>query len=136
MRQAATLISPSQAELNNTLPDPPGRNDRIVFITDSRFDRQCSRCPLLPSVSEEALENMIVRLYSPQMGGQVLPRNLASYSFVDLQEMLDTGSEMEQDLREARWIVFIMLNENPAIPNPWPSVISWIIAPTSTSRNI
>jgi beta-N-acetylhexosaminidase len=116
MRQAATLISPSQAELNNTLPDPPGRNDRIVFITDSRFDRQCSRCPLLPSISEGALENMIVRLYSPQMGGQVLPRNLASYSFVDLQEMLDTGSEMEQDLREARWIVFIMLNENPAIP--------------------
>lgn len=116
MRQAATLISPSLAELNNTLPDPPGRNDRIVFITDSRVDRQCTRCPLLPSIAVEAMENMVVRLYSPQMGGQVLPRNLSSYSFTELQEMLDTGSEMEQDLREAKWIVFVMLNETSAIP--------------------
>lgn len=117
MRQAATLISPSQAELNNTMPDPPGRNDRIVFITDTRNERQCSRCPLLPTISVDALENMVVRLYSQQMGGQVLPRNLSSYTYVELQEMLDTGSEMEQDLREARWIVFVMLNENPAIPH-------------------
>jgi beta-N-acetylhexosaminidase len=117
MRQAATLISPSQAELNNTLPDPPGRNDRIVFITDSRNEKQCSRCPLLPTIAVDALENMVVRLYSQQMGGQVLPRNLSSYSFGDLQEMLDTGSEIEQDLREAKWIVFVMLNENPAIPH-------------------
>ncbi len=117
MRQAATLISPSQAELANTMPDPPGRNDRIVFITDSRYERQCTRCPLLPTISVDALENMVVRLYSQQMGGQIQPRNLSSYSFVDLQEMLDTGTEMEQDLREARWIVFVMLNENPSIPH-------------------
>jgi beta-N-acetylhexosaminidase len=117
MRQAATLISPSQAELSNVLPDPPGRNDHIVIITDTRNERQCSRCPLLPTIAVNALENMVVRLYSQQMGGQILPRNLSSYSFVDLQEMLDTGSDMEQDLREARWIVFVMLNENPSIPH-------------------
>jgi beta-N-acetylhexosaminidase len=116
MRQAATLISPSVAELHNTLPDAPGRNDRIVFITDSRNDRQCSFCPLLPTIAVDALENMILRLYSPQMGGQVLPRNLASYSFTELQEMLDSGSEIEQDFRLAKWIIFVMLNENPSIP--------------------
>jgi beta-N-acetylhexosaminidase len=117
MRQAATLISPSQAELNNTLPDAPGRNDRIVFITDSRNERQCSRCPLLPTIGVDALENMVVRLYSQQMGGQILPRNLSSYTYAELQEMLDTGSDMEQDLREARWIVFLMLNETSSIPH-------------------
>jgi beta-N-acetylhexosaminidase len=116
MRQAATLISPSQAELHTTLPDPPGRNDRIVFITDSRNERQCSRCPLLPTIAVDALQDMVLRLYSPQTGGQVLPRNLASYSFTELQEMLDFGSEIEQDLRLAKWIVFIILNENPSIP--------------------
>jgi beta-N-acetylhexosaminidase len=116
MRQAATLISPSPAELHSTLPDPPGRNDRIVFITDSRLERQCTRCPLLPTIAVDALQNMVLRLYSPQTGGQVLPRNLASYSFTQLQEMLDFGSEIEQDLRLAKWIVFIMLNENPSIP--------------------
>jgi beta-N-acetylhexosaminidase len=116
MRQAATLISPSPAELHSTLPDPPGRNDRIVFITDSRNERQCTRCPLLPTIAVDALQNMILRLYSPQTGGQVLPRNLASYSFTQLQEMLDFGSEIEQDLRLAKWIVFIMLNETPSIP--------------------
>jgi beta-N-acetylhexosaminidase len=116
MRQAATLISPSQAELHTTLPDPPGRNDRIVFITDTRTERQCSYCPFLPTVAVDALESMVLRLYSPQTGGQIVPRNLASYSFTELQEMLDIGSEIEQDLRLAKWIVFILLNENPAIP--------------------
>jgi beta-N-acetylhexosaminidase len=116
MRQAATLISPSQAELHNTLPEPPVRNDRIVFITDSRTDRQCSYCPLLPTIAVNALENTVLRLYSPQMGGQILPRNLSSYSFSQLQEIQDTGSEIEQDLRLAKWIVFVMLNENPSIP--------------------
>ena len=116
MRQAATLISPSQTELHNTLPDAPGRNDRIVFITDTRFERQCTRCPLLPTIATDALENMILRLYSPQMGGQVLPRNLASYTFAELQDMLDFGSEIEQDFRLAKWLVFVMQNENPSIP--------------------
>jgi beta-N-acetylhexosaminidase len=116
MRQAATLISPSLTELHNTLPDPPGRNDRIVFITDSRNEMQCSRCPLLPTIAVDALQNMVLRLYSPQMGGQVLARNLASYSFRELQDMLDFGSEMEQDLRLAKWIVFISLNETSSIP--------------------
>ena len=47
-QKAATLLSPSQAELDTTIPDPPNQNDRIVFITDTRTAKTCSDCPALP----------------------------------------------------------------------------------------
>jgi beta-N-acetylhexosaminidase len=120
LRQAATLIWPSQSELNNTLPNPPGRNENIIFITDVRYYRQCSRCPLQAVVDEKSLEEVVVRMYASGAGGQVLPRNLTSYTFVDLTEMLDSGPgivQIENDLKAARWVVFLMLNEHPGIPS-------------------
>ncbi len=47
-KQAATLISPSTAELDVTLPDPPNLNDYIVFITDTGSGQQCSTCKPYP----------------------------------------------------------------------------------------
>jgi beta-N-acetylhexosaminidase len=120
LRQAATLIWPTQAELANTMPEPPGRDDQIVFITDVRYSRQCSRCPLRTMINEKALEDAILRLYSPVVGGPIFSRNLVSYTFDNLQEMLDVGTgvvQIENDIRHARWIVFIMSNENPNIPS-------------------
>jgi beta-N-acetylhexosaminidase len=120
LRQAATIVWPSQTELSNSMPEPPGRNDRIVFITDTRYARQCTRCPMRAMISQQALEEAVIRLYSPGAGGQVLPRNLVSYTFDHLQEMLEVGSnvvQIESDLRNARWIVFVALNETPEIPS-------------------
>jgi beta-N-acetylhexosaminidase len=120
IRQSATLMWPNQTELNNTLPNPPGRNDKIVFLTDVRFYRQCTRCPQQAVVDERALEDVVVKLYSPGAGGQVLPRNLLSYSFDELNEMLEVGPgivQIENDLKAANWIVFLMVNENPNIPS-------------------
>jgi beta-N-acetylhexosaminidase len=117
-RQAATLISPSQAEINDTLPTPPGRNDRIVFINDSRTFQQCSKCKQQYVLDPNALLQAVVRLYSNS--GQVLIANLVSYTFDDLQKMLDAGTgqtQIEHDLRQARWIVFSMLDLNPIIPS-------------------
>jgi hypothetical protein len=88
-RQAATLISPSLAELNNAMPDPPNLNDRIVFISDERSAQQCLQGPVQPSMPVDALEQAVLRLYGPQGGGQVLPGSLTSSSFEELQEMLD-----------------------------------------------
>ena len=45
-RQSATLISPSQDELDETVPDPPNNNDRIVIVSDTRTAQQCSDCPM------------------------------------------------------------------------------------------
>jgi beta-N-acetylhexosaminidase len=122
VQRAASLLSPSIEELSSTVPDPPGRNDRIVFITDQRFSKQCNACPLQPLISVNALEQVVVRLYSPQAGGQVLPGNLASYTYDQLQEMLDVGTgivQIENDIRLANWIVFLALDENPSYPNSY-----------------
>jgi beta-N-acetylhexosaminidase len=120
LKEAATLVNPSQSELNTVLPDPPGRTDRIVFITDTRNGQQCSNCPLQPVIPVNALEQAVIRLYSPQAGGQILPGNLVSYSFDDLLNLLNTGTgilQIENDLRSARYIVFSMLDQNPSVPS-------------------
>ena len=122
IKQSATILSPPETELNVAIPEPPGRNDRIVFITDLRYVRQCTACPLQPQISQNALEMAVIRLYSSQAGGQVLPGNLVSYSFNDLQEMLNVGTgivEIENDIRQANWVVFLMMDENPDYPDSY-----------------
>jgi beta-N-acetylhexosaminidase len=114
---SAALISPSQAELADTLPSPPGRDERIVFVTDTRTYFQCSRCPEQFIMPTNALETAVFRLYN--RGGQVLANNLKSYSFQDLQDMLDAGTgvaQIENDLKSADWIVFSMLDVTPSEP--------------------
>jgi len=117
-RQAATLISPSLDELDDAIPDPPQRNDRIVFISDARIFQQCSLCRQELVLNPDALEAAVTRLYSGS--GQILPGNLQSYSFQDLQDMLIAGTgslQIENDLRQADWIVVAMLNTTPSIPS-------------------
>ncbi len=111
-REAATLISPSVEELDITVPDPPNRNDRIVFISDSSTARQCSTCQEQAVLTADALQQAVIRLYGPQAGSQVLPYNLVSYSFADLLEMLNgprNTTQLEIDLQRAQWIVFSTL---------------------------
>lgn len=115
--QAATLINPSQDELADVLPTPPGKNDHIVFITDIRTTTQCSSCNQVEMMSANALEQSVLRLYS-QGVGLVLPRNLISYTFNDLKDMLDAGTgvkQIENDIRQSTWIVVAMLDVNTNI---------------------
>jgi beta-N-acetylhexosaminidase len=112
-QEAATLISPSLEDLTETLPEPPNLNDRIVFITDSLAARQCSQCAEEALFAEDSLERAVIRLYGPLAGGQVLQRNLQSYSFVELLAFLDNSEQidlvrMETDLQQANWIVFAL----------------------------
>jgi beta-N-acetylhexosaminidase len=108
-QQAATLISPSPDELNSAIPSPPSQTDHIVFVTDSNVFTQCSSCRQQSTITVDALENAVNRLYSGS--SQVIPGNLSSYSFKDLSDMLTAGSgvlQIENDLRQAQWIVFVM----------------------------
>ncbi|MBN1148077.1 MAG: hypothetical protein JXA78_12535 [Anaerolineales bacterium] len=119
-RQGATLISPSQAELDDTIPDPPNQNDRIVFISDNRSAQQCSQCDPRPILPANALQDAVLRLYGPQAGGQAVPYNLSSYSLADLQQMLAAEPDtmaLEADLKRANWIVFVMLKERNDVPS-------------------
>ena len=116
-QSSATLISPSPAELSATLPMPPAAREKIIFITDSEGGRQCSTCTELIELPVSALENAVIRLYGPQAGGKVVQYNLSSYSFEDLNKLLnglieseDEAFDLEEELRQANWIVFSMLN--------------------------
>jgi beta-N-acetylhexosaminidase len=115
-RQAATLISPMMEELNDTLPSPPGRNEQIVFITDTRVYQQCSTCRQQFTLEVDRLANAVIRFYSGS--GQILPSNLLSYTFEDLMNLLATGTgvlQIENDLRNAEWIIFLMTDINQNI---------------------
>jgi beta-N-acetylhexosaminidase len=114
-QQAATLISPALADLPGILPEPPNINDRILFISDVSSAKQCSDCPETEDFSVRTLEDAVLRLYGPSAGGQVLQRNLNSYSFDDLLAVLDHTPQtdfaaLETEIQEAQWLVFAMLS--------------------------
>lgn len=119
-RQAATLISPSQAELEEIIPDPPNQNDRIVIISDSRAAQQCSTCPEQPILGKRLLEETILRLYGPQAGGQVTQSNMISYTIDDLRQLLDSGQgdfQIERSMERANWIIFALLDNTVEHPS-------------------
>ncbi len=119
-RQSATLISPSQEDLDESIPDAPSATDNIVFITDQREIQQCSQCPSLPIVETDAVENSVLKLYGAQAGGQVSTYHLASHSLRDLDNMLTADpltTQIESDLRRANWIIFVMLNARSDLPS-------------------
>ncbi len=119
-RRSVTLLSPAQADLDVTVPDPPNLNDRIVFISDTRTGQQCSTCTPYPLLELRALQDATIRLYGPQAGGQVSPNNLSSYSLDDLQAMLNSQENttpLERDLSRANWIVFAMLSNRSDVPS-------------------
>ncbi len=112
-QQGAALISPSLGELDNVLPDTPARDDHIVFVTDDYAVQQCAECPEQSVLPADTLKQAVIRLYGPEAGGQVMQYYLRSYTFAQLEAMLDHefGSRaIENDLHNARWIVFTMLD--------------------------
>lgn len=118
-QQAATLISPSLAEYDAALPDPPDQLDRMVFITDTRSARQCSQCPEEYLLAPDALMQSVLRLYGPQAGRQVFTPNLSAHTYQELIEMLESvpgTTQIERDLRRANWVVFATLDVNEVYP--------------------
>ncbi len=114
-RSAATLLSPSQSELDTTIPDPPNQNDRIVFIVDHREARQCTTCNPAAILDKQSMQNAVIKLYGPQAGGLVSPNNLVSYSIGDLNTLNESRSDapdLERDLQRAHWIVIVVSGEN------------------------
>ena len=138
-QDAVTLISPSIDELANRLPSAPNKNERIVIFTDERFARQCSVCTSEPYIAVDAIQNTILRLYGPDGSNQVLPGNLDSFSFQELEAFLQPSEQpagtptvttappetteeeateeptpapprIQVALNQADWIVFAMLD--------------------------
>ncbi len=117
-QQGATLISPSLEALDEALPDPPGRSDRIVFLTNLNPYQQCALCRQYYTIPLTGLQDAVTRLYSGS--GQIRAENMVSYSFGDLLNLLDgevESSQLDSDLRRATWIVFVMGTVSPNNPS-------------------
>ena len=112
-RQSVTLLSPSLDDLENLLPNAPALNDRIIFITDTSNSQQCPHCPLTSTLGPDNFQQTIVRLYGLEAGNQVVRQNLFSFTFDDLQAMLDNPDsyhEIKIRIQNAQWLVFSMLD--------------------------
>jgi len=119
-RNSATLVNPDQADLDQVLPDPPKRTDRIVFITDTRTYKQCSTCQTETSLSKDSLQNTVLKRYGPTAGRQVVSSNLSSFSMSDLEQLLnnqETSAELQRKLALSHWIVFSMLDKSEDYPS-------------------
>jgi len=130
-QEAVTLISPSFTDLADTVPEPPDINDKIVFITDVRTAQQCSTCPEQDILPKSGLRNAVLQLYGPLAGGQVVQRNLVSYTFEELLALLNRAPEfdytvLESDLQAAQWIVFALADVSSA--NPPSTALSRFLA--------
>lgn len=124
-RASATLLGPTQGEIEGRTGGPPRLGERIVFITDVRLVAQCSTCPLQPSLESGALESAVLRLYGPTGGGQVGAWSLSSFSMADLASYLGepvpstlrlpiTPSDtVGEALESAHWLVFSLLGSSP-----------------------
>ncbi len=116
-RAAVTLLYP---ELE-TRPLPPEQNDRILIFTDSHPMRECADCPEEPAIPARALEEIIVRLYGPEGTDQIVPSQVTSRTFAELQQFLDGAVSptkqraMEGELADADWIVFVTLDVDPEV---------------------
>lgn len=83
-KQAITLLSPNQRDLQVVLPNTPTQDDSIVFITDDRQLRDCLPCEPYPAVPKTAMEEIALNLYGPRTTGQVDPARVSSFTFSDL----------------------------------------------------
>jgi beta-N-acetylhexosaminidase len=118
-RQSATLISPDAIDLDALVPSPPGVNDRLLFLTDTRIQKQCSLCLEEATFSKDTLPDAIFRLYGPQAGGLVRRSALSPYSFDDLNLILQGGTgypTLEYELNNADWVIISMLDSTPDQP--------------------
>lgn len=108
-RHALTLVSPDMEQLPEVLPEEPKAGERILFITETVTSKQCSTCEDQEVLSVNAFMNAVNRLYGIQAGGQVLRNYLRSYSFTDLNTLLNQPEEpvaLEEDLQLAEWVIF------------------------------
>lgn len=119
-RHAATLLSPTPSELAETLPDPPGRFEQIIFITDSYTAQQCSQCAPQQMVSVNTMFQAVYDLYGPGGGNQISAANLLPFSFAQLTRTLDGNIEGEDPLLDnlgrAEWVVIGLGQENANRP--------------------
>ncbi|MFA9489721.1 MAG: glycoside hydrolase family 3 N-terminal domain-containing protein [Anaerolineales bacterium] len=126
-QSSATLLNPSQDEIEDRVGPPPELGERIIFFTDVRRHRQCSNCSPVTKMDVDALENAVLRLYGPGSAGEVGGWNLRSYTMADLGNFLGEtpptdpafplvhSDQMEVPINAADWLIFSVLDGNEEV---------------------
>ena len=117
-QNAATLISPRVNEVNTLLSSPPNMFEYITIFTDVRSVRQCNTCSDQRLLSNTSFQNALLKLYGPNAGSEILQNRLSSYSFSQLNELLNEISEpsdpnLEDNIKRSDWVIFNILNDDP-----------------------
>jgi beta-N-acetylhexosaminidase len=123
-RESASLISPSQQEIEERLGGSPALNERILFFTDVRLYQQCSTCDPQPGIDISALEDTVNSLYGQAAAGEVGSWNMQSFTMADLANYLGeppttvpviplaSAEQLEEPLLFADWLVFSLLDNS------------------------
>ncbi len=106
-------------EGGTALPNPPESGDNILIFVDDRTGQDCPTCPEFPYIELNALEQNILTLYGPNATGQVSPEQIASLGYTTLKQLAtapgdEANAEAEALLAQADWVIFAMLNIDPA----------------------
>jgi beta-N-acetylhexosaminidase len=101
------------------LASPPNMYEYITIFTDVRTTRQCSTCSDQRLLSSTSFQSALLKLYGPQAGNEILQNRLSSYSFSQLNELLNDISEptdpnLEDNIKRSDWVIFNILNDDPA----------------------
>lgn len=120
--QAATLINPSQNQLNESFPLPPQFGERILIFTDDQTVQQCEGCQPQNIFPVNGLQTSILNLYGPSGSGQIGESQIISYSFNDLYDYVNSPfnrPELEENLSKAKWVIFALREINPEQPSSY-----------------
>jgi len=112
---AVTLLAPGEDEISGRQVSSPGIGDTMVIFTDVQMVQPCSACAPTPLLAQTALQDRILAIYGPDGSGQVLPDNLSSFSFAELNEYLDAGTQPIPEPTEA---ITPALSETTEAPTP------------------
>jgi beta-N-acetylhexosaminidase len=107
-RQSITLVSPDLSDMDSVLPEPPQNSERVVFISDTINEKQCSTCADQNISLANNFRDAVEKLYGPNAGEQVESYKLAAYSFENLRQLLDSDNPpeyMKNDIQSANWLV-------------------------------
>ncbi len=120
-RDGVTLIYPSLGELADRVPSPPLPDENIVIFSDDRQSEMCNTCSPFYHLPPDALESAILTRYGPDASGQITPAQIKSYTFSELIHALDDNPEtrtrnsfVNQNISQANWIIFAMLDVDTA----------------------
>lgn len=126
-RNALTLISPTNQELENLIPSSPNTAEKILIFTEMDYVNPCISCDAIPRVSTSALEDTILSLYGSEGAEAVFASYVNSYSFSYLETLLsedNTDSELDILFNSSDWILFLLSDKEDQTPDALIQLLS------------